>query len=251
MPSGPCDTLSTVRVLVVEDDPSIARALVSGLGRHGFEPTLVTTGAAAVDQAVDHDLVVLDLGLPDLDGTEVCRRIRATSEVPIIVASARSEEIDRVVLLESGADDYVVKPFGLRELVARIRAVTRRGGTSAAPQPEVSTVGDLSIDERRRSVSVGGEEVRLTAREFDLLAYLARDPGTVARRSDILHDVWDPHWFGSAKTLDVHVASVRRKLGHPEWIEAVRGVGFRLVEHPVLGSGDPAEEAGPAGSDRP
>lgn len=217
---------------MVEDDPSIADAIVSGLRRNGFDPTLVGTGTEAIAAADHADLVVLDLGLPDLDGTEVCRRIRAGSTVPIIVASARSDEFDRVVLLESGADDYLVKPFGLRELVARIRAVSRR---SAANDPVGSTevtVGALTVDERRRSVTVDGTEVHLTAREFDLLAYLARDPGGVARRSDILHDVWDPNWFGSAKTLDVHVASLRRKLGHPEWIEAVRGVGFRLIEHP-------------------
>lgn len=226
---------------MVEDDPSIADAIVSGLRRHGFEPTLVGTGAEAVLGAVDADLVVLDLGLPDLDGTEVCRRIREQSTVPIIVASARSEEVDRVVLLESGADDYVVKPFGLRELVARIRAVARRSAGSGAVETVVVSVGDLTVDERRRSVTVGGDEVQLTAREFDLLAYLARDPGGVARRSDILHDVWDPNWFGSAKTLDVHVASLRRKLGHPEWIEAVRGVGFRLVEHPAGGASPPGD----------
>ncbi len=221
---------------MVEDDPSIADAIVSGLGRNGFEPTLVTTGVDAIAAAAGADLVVLDLGLPDLDGTEVCRRIRETSAVPIIVASARSDEVDRVVLLESGADDYVVKPFGLRELVARIRAVARRTSGGADAEPAVVRVGPLTVDDRRRSVTVDGTEVPLTAREFDLLAYLARDPGGVARRSDILHDVWDPNWFGSAKTLDVHVASLRRKLGHPEWIEAVRGVGFRLVEEPNSGA---------------
>ena len=223
-----------VRVLVVEDDPSIAEAIVSGLRRHGFDPVLVSTGAEGVDRAVDCDLVVLDLGLPDLDGTEVCRRIRERSTVPIIVASARSDEVDRVVLLESGADDYVVKPFGLRELIARIRAVARRSTSPGGNDTELLQAGDLTVDTRRRAVMVEEQEVTLTAREFDLLAYLARDPGGVARRSDILHDVWDPNWFGSAKTLDVHVASLRRKLGHPEWIEAVRGVGFRLVEEPSV-----------------
>lgn len=234
---------------MVEDDPSIADAIVSGLRRNGFDPTLVGTGADAIAGASDVDLVVLDLGLPDLDGTEVCRRIRERSSVPIIVASARSEEFDRVVLLESGADDYVVKPFGLRELIARIRAVARR--SAGGPTSEVApiNVGVITVDERRRSVAVDGEDVQLTAREFDLLAYLARDPGGVARRSDILHDVWDPNWFGSAKTLDVHVASLRRKLGHPEWIEAVRGVGFRLVEHPGgdrSGPGDGAATSPPS-----
>jgi len=217
-----------VRILVVEDDPSIAEPLVSGLTRHGFEPRLVRNGRSALDAASEVDLILLDLGLPDLDGAEVCRQLRDVTTVPIIVVSARSEEVDRVLLLETGADDYVVKPFGLRELVARIRAVARRtGGGDAAPVDLV--VGPLVVGVRTHEVHLDGELVELTPKEFDLLSYLASDPGAALTRRDILEEVWDPNWYGSAKTLDVHVASLRRKLGHPEWIQAVRGVGFRLL----------------------
>lgn len=225
---------------MVEDDRSIAEPLVSGLGRHGFEVEHVADGTAALAAAPRADLVLLDLGLPDLDGTEVCRRLRERTAVPVIVVSARSEEVDRVLLLELGADDYVVKPFGLRELVARIRAVTRRSGSAAAPAPELR-VGPLVVDRRTHEVRVGDEAVELTPKEFDLLAHLAADPGAAHTRRDILEEVWDPNWYGSAKTLDVHVASLRRKLGHPEWIQAVRGVGFRLV---VDGADEPDDATG-------
>lgn len=214
---------------MVEDDRSIAEPLVAGLGRHGFEVTHVTTGQGALDAAGDAELVLLDLGLPDLDGSEVCRRLRERTGVPVIVVSARGDEVDRVLLLEMGADDYVVKPFGLRELVARIRAVSRRSGASPEPDDRELVVGPLVVDQRAHEVRVDGEVVELTPKEFDLLAHLAADPGAAHTRRDILEEVWDPHWYGSAKTLDVHVASLRRKLGHPEWIQAVRGVGFRLV----------------------
>ncbi len=217
-----------VRILVVEDDRSIAEPLVAGLSRHGFDPVLVTDGRSALDAAGDVDLVLLDLGLPDLDGAEVCRRLRERRAVPVIVVSARSEEVDRVLLLESGADDYVVKPFGLRELVARIRAVARRS-SGAEPAPQRLEAGSLVIDLRTHEVQVDGEPVPLTPKEFDLLAHLASDPGAALTRRSILEEVWDANWYGSTKTLDVHVASLRRKLGHPEWIEAVRGVGFKLV----------------------
>ena len=173
------------------------------------------------------DVVLLDLGLPDVDGFELCRRLRAESDIPIIVVTARGEEVHRVVGLELGADDYIVKPFGFRELVARIRAVTRRlehREVDAAP----IRVGDLEIDARTRRVTLGREEIPLTPKEFDLLALLADDPGAVCSRTRILEEVWDPHWYGPTKTLDVHVASLRKKLGDPGWIETVRGVGFRL-----------------------
>lgn len=199
---------------------------MDGLGRHGFEASAVGTGRAAIETADEAQLVLLDLGLPDLDGYEVCRQLRASSDVPIIVVSARGDEIDRVSLLEAGADDYVVKPFGLRELVARIRAVTRRAND---PEPsKVLAVGALRIDTRAHEVTVEGRSVDLTPKEFDLLAFLATDPGAALTRRDILESVWDRNWYGSAKTLDVHVASLRRKIGHPEWIQSVRGVGFRL-----------------------
>jgi DNA-binding response OmpR family regulator len=213
-----------VHLLVVEDDEAIAVPLVRGLERSGYEVTRVATGHEALD--VDGvDLVLLDLGLPDLDGYEVCRRLRAASSVPIIVVTARGDEGDRVVGLELGADDYVVKPFGIRELVARVRAVSRRAvAEPAGPQ----RVGALEVDRRTRRVSVDGREVALAPKEFELLALLADDPGAVVSRSQIMDQVWDPHWYGPTKTLDVHVASLRRKLADPRWIETVRGVGFRL-----------------------
>jgi DNA-binding response OmpR family regulator len=213
---------------VVEDDRSIAEPLVAGLERNGFEAVHVSNGRSALAAISGIDLVLLDLGLPDLDGAEVCRRLRELSSVPIIVVSARSEEVDRVLLLEMGADDYVVKPFGLRELIARIRAVSRRtGGSDNTPQQLIS--GDLTVDLRTHEVTINGDSIDLTPKEFDLLAYLASDPGAAHTRRNILEEVWDANWYGSAKTLDVHVASLRRKLGHPDWIQAVRGVGFRLV----------------------
>jgi two-component system, OmpR family, response regulator RegX3 len=173
--------------------------------------------------------VLLDLGLPDMDGIDICRRLRASSTVPIIVVTARSEEVDRVLGLELGADDYMVKPFGFRELVARIRAVTRRAQPADRPVEEPQRLGRLELDRRQRQVRLNGTEMVLTAKEFDLLALLAEDPGAVLTRDQILEQVWDPHWFGPTKTLDVHVASLRKKLGDPAWIETVRGVGFRLV----------------------
>jgi DNA-binding response OmpR family regulator len=218
-----------MRILVVEDDAAISTSLVDGLGDAGFEPTAVGTGRDAL-AAGEFDLVLLDLGLPDMDGLDVCRALRAASDVPIIVLTARSDELDRVLGLELGADDYVVKPFSLRELVARIRAVSRRRGPGAGPPAPATVleVGPLRMDVRGRRAWLGDEEVSLTAKEFDLLAYLASEPGVVHRRGDILEHVWDAHWYGPTKTVDAHVASVRRKLGDPRWIEAVRGVGFRL-----------------------
>jgi DNA-binding response OmpR family regulator len=177
------------------------------------------------------DVVLLDLGLPDIDGVDVCRQLRAISDVPIIVVSARDDELDRVVGLEVGADDYVVKPFGMRELIARIRAVTRRSARTPGAQDEqqLLRVGKLTVDLRTRRVTVGGHELELTPKEFDLLAVLAAEPDTVLRREHLLEQVWDLNWYGSTKTLDVHVASLRKKLGDHRWIETIRGVGFRVV----------------------
>jgi DNA-binding response OmpR family regulator len=220
-----------MRVLIVEDDDAIATPLAKGLEREGLDVDRVGTGTAALGRSAEEpfDVVLLDLGLPDRDGFDVCRELRARSDVPIIVVTARSEEVDRVVGLELGADDYIVKPFGFRELVARIRAVARRRPTPAA-NAHASEVGALSIDRRTRRVLVDGSEVALTPKEFDLLAFLAEDPGAVCSRQQVLEEVWDPHWYGPTKTLDVHVASLRKKLGDPRWIETVRGVGFRLDE---------------------
>ncbi len=214
-------------VLLVEDDDSIAVPLAEGLRREGFSVVRAATGEEALAAATP-DIVLLDLRLPDLDGLEVCRRIRAHSAVPIIVVSARGEEVDRVIGLELGADDYVVKPFGIRELVARIRAVARR---SSAPQgePERIDAGRISIDLRGHRAMVDGSEVQLTGREFDLLTVLARNAGAVVDRERILREVWHTTWYGSSKTVDVHVAALRRKLGDPGLIETVRGVGLRLA----------------------
>jgi len=218
-----------MEILLVEDDESIAEPLVAGLAREGFTVTWVATGAEALTRE-QPEFVLLDLGLPDADGAEVCRELRRRSEVPIIVVTARSDEIDRVVLLELGADDYVVKPFGVRELAARIRAVSRRTSGAARSEGATLRVGTLTVDRRTRKVSVDRRELELTPKEFDLLAFLAGDPGAVWPRQEILEAVWDTHWYGPTKTLDVHVASLRKKLGDPRWIETVRGVGFRLTD---------------------
>ena len=218
-------------VLLVEDDDAIAAPLGEGLEREGFAVEHVRTGSAAL-AAAPADVVLLDLGLPDLEGIEVCRQMRSRSPVPIIVLTARDDELDRVMLLELGADDYVVKPFGFRELVARIRAVRRRAQATVAAggghTEALQQLGPLTIDRRARRAHVGGGEVHLTPKEFDLLAALAQEPGVVRRREELIAEVWDEHWWGPTKTLDVHVAMLRKKLGDPRWITAIRGVGYRL-----------------------
>ena len=220
-----------MHLLVVEDEDAIAVPLVEGLRREGFEVTRAATGAAAL-AADGYDLVLLDLRLPDMDGFEVCRTIRGRSEVPIIMVTARGEEVDRVVGLELGADDYLVKPFGFRELIARIRAVSRRtasrDGDGRPGERELLEAGPLQVDLRTHRVLLHGEELALTPKEFELLALLAREPGTVVDRQRILREVWNTTWYGGAKTIDVHVGALRRKLGDPGLIETVRGVGLRL-----------------------
>jgi two-component system response regulator RegX3 len=215
-----------MRVLLVEDEQSVAEPLADGLRREGFEVTWVANAADAI-AAREHDLVLLDLRLPDRDGYEVCRELRGRSRVPIIVISARGEEIDRVVGLELGADDYLVKPFGFRELLARINAVTRRVG-ERTPAAAIHHLGALTVDSDGRRVVLGGDELELTAKEFDLLAALAARPGAVVSRQRLLDEVWNGRHNLATKTIDVHVASLRRKLGNPAWIETVRGIGFRL-----------------------
>jgi DNA-binding response OmpR family regulator len=220
-----------MRVLVVEDEDAIAEPLVEGLRREGWEVERVATGADALERVDDAEIVLLDVRLPDIDGFTVCREIRARSRVPVIMVTARGEEIDRVVGLELGADDYVVKPFGLRELVARMRAVLRRVGAEPATDIDgVVTAGTVSIDTRARRVSVEGKELadELTPKEYDLLLALAADPGTVVPKDHLVREVWGTTWYGAAKTVDVHVASLRRKLGDPGLVETIRGVGLRL-----------------------
>jgi two-component system response regulator RegX3 len=216
-----------MRVLIVEDEDAIADPLAEGLRREGFEVDRVATGEAAL-AAAPADIVLLDLRLPDMDGLDVCRRLRERSNIPIIVVTARGEEADRVVGLELGADDYVVKPFGRRELIARIRAVMRRSQAREHEDDDLISIGELEVDLRARRARLGEKELELTPKEFELLGALARDPGAAVSRQRLLEEVWKTSWYGSSKTIDVHVASLRRKLGDPTWIETVRGVGFRL-----------------------
>ncbi|MFJ9904310.1 response regulator transcription factor [Streptomyces sp. NPDC101152] len=244
-----------MRLLLIEDDDRIAGPLTEGLGRYGFTVDHVRSGAAGLADATGSpDMVLLDLGLPDMDGLDVCRSLRARSAVPIIMITARGEEADRIVGLELGADDYLAKPFGVRELVARIRAVTRRTSAlpytgsehpeapvqAARPPAPAQRLGPLEINRRTRQVHLDGHELALTPREFDLLAYLAQDPEAVYSRQQIMDTVWDPHFFGPTKTLDAHVAALRRKLGDPAWITTARGVGFRLTV--------PGPDTGPEGT---
>jgi DNA-binding response OmpR family regulator len=221
-----------VRVLLVEDDEPVAESLRRGLKRYGFEVEWVTTGGAALRHEGPYDVVLLDLGLPDTDGLDVCKTLRERGDVPIIVISARSDETDRVVGLELGADDYVSKPFGVREVIARIRAVMRRTQPrtpTGTPDPGPDRYGTrLTVDRRAARVRLDGEEVALAPKEYDLLAFLTEEPGALMSREQIMEAVWDANWFGPTKTLDVHVAALRRKLAGAITIEAVRGVGFRL-----------------------
>ncbi|MEU0893440.1 response regulator transcription factor [Streptomyces massasporeus] len=288
-----------LRVLLIEDDETIAEPLMEGLGNFGLAVDHVATGTDGL-RGPYNDVVLLDLGLPDMDGIDVCRGIRQVSDVPIVILSARGEEADRVLGLELGADDYLAKPFSVRELVARVRAVTRRTqraqqaypaapGARSVPEPppyepgpaptyeptpspayepapapayepapalsyeppataghdpapeSPHDPGPLVVDRRTRQVWVGEAPVLLTPKEFDLLALLSEDPGAVYSRQQILDRVWDPHYDGPTKTLDVHVAALRRKLGHPAWIRTLRGVGFRLAVH----TGPSAQVASP------
>jgi len=198
-----------MRVLIVEDEDAIAAPLIEGLGREGYEVERVATGQAALD-ADAADVILLDLRLPDMDGYDVCRAIRARSDVPIIMVTARGEESDRVIGLELGADDYVVKPFGVRELIARIRAVTRRTSAGGRADADVEPLrsGSLEVDVRARRVSVDGHEVALTAKEFELLAVLAADPGAVVTRKQLLEEVWETSWYGSTKTIEHYLVDV-------------------------------------------
>ncbi len=220
----PAEQPESLHVLVVEDDDGIGDALVRGLERAGYAAERVRTGADALN-ARAADVVLLDLGLPDVDGIDVCRRLRDRSNAAILVVTARGEEADRVAALDSGADDYLVKPFGFAELLARMRAVLRRSRPSAGT---TLRHGPLSVDVRTHRVTVDDREVVLTPKEFDILECLATDPGRVVTRQEILERVWDTHWYGPTKVLDVHVASLRRKLDVPGLIETVYGRGFRL-----------------------
>jgi two-component system, OmpR family, response regulator RegX3 len=230
----PVSAGSAGKVLLVEDEQSIAEPFAQALERNGFSPTIAATASDALRLAgeIEPDVVLLDLTLPDGDGRDVCRELRKSSDVPIIMLTARGTVTDRVVGLEMGADDYVVKPFAVGEVISRIRAVLRRTRVAQPPVPLATMeVGDLRLDPGSRRAWRSGEELALTRKEFDLLARLARDAGQVVSRETLMSDVWDENWFGSTKTLDVHIAGLRRKLGEgpnrPRYIETVRGVGFR------------------------
>jgi two-component system, OmpR family, response regulator RegX3 len=225
-------------VLLIEDEASIAEPFAQALARSGFRPTVAHTGAEALElsRSVEPDVVLLDLALPDMDGRDVCRHLRRSSDMPIIMITASGAVTDRIVGLELGADDYIVKPFAVAEVVARIRAVLRRGRAPREDERELR-VGDLRIDLGSRRLWRGGAEISLSRKEFDLLARLAREAGRVVSREVLMSDVWDMNWFGSTKTLDVHIAWLRRKLGDdpvaPRYIHTVRGVGFRLGDAEV------------------
>ncbi|MDX6643917.1 MAG: hypothetical protein QOD76_1879 [Solirubrobacteraceae bacterium] len=214
-------------VLVVEDEASIGSLVRRYLEREGFDVVWVRSGEQALAELPRHQvsLVVLDLGLPGMDGLEVCRRLR--SEVPIIMLTARDEEPDRVAGLEAGADDYVPKPFSPRELVARVKAVLRR--TAPGSPDDLLKVGPVTLSQSAREVRVNGREVELTAREFDLLAYLLAHPGVVVSRTLLLEHVWGFVYPGETRTVEVHVAQLRKKLGVPSLIRTVRGAGYKAV----------------------
>jgi two-component system response regulator RegX3 len=223
-------------ILLVEDEPAIAEPLAETLTREGFALEVAGTVADAIAAVgrVRPDLILLDLMLPDGSGYDVCREVRRTSQVPIIMLTARGEEADRVIGLELGADDYVVKPFSAREVAARVRAVLRRAAAPAhaapAAQEGAVEVGDVRLDPATRSVTRDGQTVEVTRKEFELLRLLMASAGTVVTRERLIDEVWDTNWFGSTKTLDVHVSGLRRKLGDdsaaPRYIHTVRGVGF-------------------------
>jgi two-component system response regulator RegX3 len=229
------DSPSRPRILFVEDERSISEPFSKALAREGYDAVVAATAKEALELAksIDPQLILLDLTLPDGDGRDVCREIRRTSDVPIVMLTARGTETDRIVGLEIGADDYVVKPFSGAEVIARIRAVLRRTRRDDADEePAVTRIDELEVDHNARRARLGDSEVELSRKEFDLLARLVRDAGAVVTREQLMSDVWDENWFGTTKTLDVHIGWLRRKLGddpaNPRWIETVRGVGFRF-----------------------
>jgi two-component system, OmpR family, alkaline phosphatase synthesis response regulator PhoP len=221
-------------ILVVDDERNIVELVRLYLEKEGFNVVAASDGEQALTQyeRTDPDLVVLDVMLPKMDGFEVCRELRRRGDVPILMLTARSEDVDAIVGLELGADDYVTKPFNPRALVARVKAILRRTDVTAKGGRPIQ-VGDLRIDPRRREASVGERRLDLRAREFDLLAALARDPGVVLSRDALLEDVWGTDFPGETRTVDVHVAEVRKKLGDdgPQ-VETIRGIGYRLVPPP-------------------
>jgi DNA-binding response OmpR family regulator len=218
-------------VLLVEDEPSVGELVRGYLSRDGFRVVWVRTGEEALETLERHPvrLVVLDVGLPGIDGFDVCRKVRARSRVPILMLTARDEEPDRLVGLELGADDYVTKPFSPRELVARMKAILRRAEPEPEPAADAVVLGDVVVDRQRREAVVAGEAVDLTAKEFELLAYFVAHPGAVLSREVLLDRVWGVEYPGGTRTVDVHVAQLRRKLARPTLIRTLRGAGYKAV----------------------
>ena len=216
-------------ILLVEDEEDIASLVRAYLERDGFRVVWATRGTEGLAELERHDvrLAILDLQLPDADGFDVCRAIRSTSSLPVVMLTARDEEVDRVTGLELGADDYVTKPFSPRELTARVRAVLRR--VEPDTTDDQLAVGDVELDRRARTASVAGAEVELTGREFDLLWHLASRPGIVVSRGQLLERVWGIEFPGGTRTVDVHIGQLRRKLGRPRLIRTVRGAGYKVV----------------------
>jgi len=229
------------RILVVEDEESISQPFAEALRRAGFEPLVTATAAGALELAASEepDLVILDLALPDGDGRDVCRELRRRSDIPIVMLTARGTEMDKIVGLELGADDYVVKPFSAAEVISRIRAVLRRSGRRDDAPAKPVRVGAVELDPAARIARLDGEDLDLSRKEFDLLAELIGKAGHVVTREDLMSSVWDTNWFGSTKTLDVHIGWLRRKLGddptNSTYIETVRGVGFRFAAPGIEG----------------
>ena len=221
-------------ILLIEDEGAISEPLAAALGREGFDAIVADTAATGLELCGSRspELGLLDGMLPDGDGRDVLRRIRETSRTPVVMLTARGEEMDRVLGLELGADDYVTKPFSAAELAARIRAVLRRAGDTAEPGGAVLEAGDVRMDLDTHEVTRAGEPLELTVKEFELLRVLLERAGKLVKRDELVHEVWDPAWFGSTKTLDVHVSALRKKLGddpaEPRYIHTVRGVGFRF-----------------------
>jgi len=222
-----------MRVLLVEDDDRVVAALTPALQRCHLQVTRVATAAEALQSYQSVDLVLLDMGLPDQDGIALCRQIRETSEVPIIAVTARREKSSVVAALRAGVDDYVTKPYSLAELMARIDAVMRRFGHK--PSETISEAGELRLAHGSRQAFLGGEPVVLTLKEFDLLSMLVQGQGDLITREALMEAIWDTSWVGASRTLDVHVSSLRAKLGRPDIIETVRGVGYRMAHDPTQG----------------
>ena len=227
--AAPAPLVSGPTILLVEDEESIGNLVRSYLQRNGYRVIWVRSGEEALAEVKRHEvrLIVLDIGLPGIDGFDVCRELRTRSAVPVVMLTARDEEPDRVAGLEVGADDYVPKPFSPRELVARIKAVLRRAEGSV--QPDELELGDIRVRRSAREASIAGEPLELTGKEFDLLAWLVGHPGIVFSREQLLDRVWGVSYPGGTRTVDVHVAQLRRKLGRPELIQTVRGSGYKAV----------------------